>query len=148
MTGESGSDVVQRLGRQDLNDDGRVVNLVVVGSSTYYDFSVIEEALEDWCEQEAHPDLVITGGASGVDYLVERWADNTNTPHAAFTEKWGAPRPGLEDSGRTEAPTSLTHELLDAATHIIAFPSSTSKWTRIVIEMAEEREIPVKTVEV
>ncbi len=148
MVGESGSDVIDRLGGRDLNEDGRIIDLVVVGSSRFYDFSVVEEALEEWCEAESHPDLVITGGASGVDYLAERWAENSNITHAVFTEEWGVPRLGLEDSGRDEAPTSLTHRLLDAATHIIAFPSPTSKWTRIVIDMAEEKGIPVTIVEV
>ncbi len=148
MMGESGSDVLGRLGGRDLNEDGRIINLVIVGSSRFYDFSVVEEALEEWTEKEAHPDLVITGGASGVDYLAERWAENNNVPHAVFNEEWGSPRKGLEDAGRTEAPTSLTHRLLDAATDLIAFPSPTSKWTRIVIEMAEERGIPFTVVAV
>ena len=43
------------------------------------------------------PDLVITGGASGVDYLAERWAENNNVPHVVFNEEWGIPREGLED---------------------------------------------------
>lgn len=146
--GESGSDVLGRLGGKDLNEDGRIINLVIVGSSRFYDFSVVEEAIEEWTQKEAHPDLIITGGASGVDYLVERWAENNNVPHAVFNEEWGAPRKGLEDTGRHEAPSSLTHRLLDAATDIIAFPSPTSKWTRIVIEMAEERGIPFTIVEV
>lgn len=148
MRGESGGDVIGRLGGKDLNEDGRIINLVIVGSSRFYDFSVVEEAIEEWTRKEAHPDLVITGGASGVDYLVERWAENNNVPHAVFNEEWGAPRKGLEDAGRREAPTSLTHRLLDVATHLIAFPSPTSKWTRIIIDMAEEREIPSYVVEV
>ena len=57
-------------------------------------------------------------------------------------------RGGLEDQGRTEAPNSLTNELLAAATHILAFPSSTSKWTDIVIQMAEERGIPCVVIHV
>ena len=148
MEEESGGDVIGRLGGKDLNRDGRVINLVIVGSSRFYDYSVVEGAIEDWTEMEAHPDLVITGGASGVDYLAERWADNNNIPHAVFNEEWSAPRQGIEDEGRVEAPTSLTHRLLDAATHILAFPSSTSKWTNIVLDMAEERGIPFIVVEV
>ncbi|MBT4059394.1 MAG: DUF2493 domain-containing protein [Euryarchaeota archaeon] len=148
MVGESGSEVVGRLGGKDLNQDGVVIDLVIVGSSRFYDFSIVEEAIENWVGEVAHPDLVITGGASGVDYLAERWADNNNIPHAVFSEEWGSPRQGLEDSGRGEAPTSLTHQLLDAATHLLAFPSPTSKWTRIVVDMAEERGIPVTIVEV
>ena len=148
MDREPGIDIVGRLSGKDLNHDGRVINLVIVGSSRYYDFSVIEQAIEDWIEKEAHPDLVITGGASGVDYLAERWADNNNIPFAVFNEEWDSPRDGLEDSGRHEASTSLTDRLLNVATHILAFPSPTSKWTRIVIEKAEQREIPFSVVEV
>ncbi|HHZ73667.1 MAG TPA: DUF2493 domain-containing protein [Candidatus Poseidoniales archaeon] len=148
MMGESGRDVLGRLGGKDLNEDGRIINLVIVGSSRFYDFSIVEEAIEEWTLKEAHPDLVITGGASGVDYLAERWAENNNVPHVVFNEEWGIPREGLEDTGRREAPTSLTHQLLDAATHLIAFPSPTSKWTRVVIEMVEERGIPFTVVEV
>lgn len=148
MMRESGSDVLGRLGGKDLNKDGRIINLVIVGSSRFYDFSVVEEAIEKWTQMEADPDLVITGGASGVDYLAERWAENNNVPHAVFNEEWGVPRNGLEDPGRHEASTTLTHRLIDAATHVIAFPSPTSKWTRIVIEMVEERGIPFTVVEV
>jgi len=142
MTGNDGRELIVRLGGKDLNKDGRIINLVVVGSSRFYDYSVVEEALDKWVDSEANPDLIITGGASGVDYLAERWADNHNVAFAVFSEAWNAPREGLEDQGRKEAPTTLTNELLSVATHILAFPSPTSKWTKIVIEMAEKRDIP------
>jgi len=146
MAKEAGSEVIGRLGGKDLNQDGRIINLVVVGSSRFYDFSIVEEAMDEWAEEEAHPDLIITGGASGVDYLAERWADNNNIAFAVFSEEWNAPRAGLEDGGRDAAPTSLTNQLLDAATHVLAFPSNTSKWTNVVIAMAEAMDIPVKVV--
>ena len=146
MAAEAGSDVIGRLGGKDLNRDGRIINLVVVGSSRFYDYSIVEEAMDEWSADEAHPDLIITGGASGVDYLAERWADNNNIAYAVFSEEWNAPRAGLEDGGRDAAPTSLTEQLLDAATHVLAYPSQTSKWTNVVIAMAEAMEIPVKIV--
>lgn len=148
MENEAGSDVIGRLGGKDLNRDGRVINLVVVGSSRFYDYSLVEEVIDEWASEEAHPDLVITGGASGVDYLAERWADNNNVPYAVLSEEWNAPRTGLEDDGRAAAPTSLTNQLLEAATHVLAFPSSTSKWTNVVIAMAEAMDIPVKVIQI
>jgi hypothetical protein len=48
----------------------------------------------------------------------------------------------LRDRGRPEAGNSLTKKILEAATDILAIPSKTSKWTRIVIEMATEMKIP------
>ena len=143
---EAGSDVIGRLGGKDLNQDGRIINLVVVGSSRFYDYSIVEEAMDEWAADEANPDLIITGGASGVDYLAERWADNNNIAFAVFSEEWNAPRVGLEDEGRDAAPTSLTNQLLEAATHVLAFPSQTSKWTTVVIAMAEAMGLPVKVV--
>lgn len=143
----TGQDTVERLSGKDLTGDGIVINLVVVGSSTFYDFSIVEEHLDKWIEVAGWPDLIIVGGASGVDYLVERWADNNNIEIAVFREAWTANRPGLEDSGRFEARDSLVEDLLSKATHLIAFPESRSKWTKVAIEKAREMGIPTSVME-
>ena len=148
MVGSSGQDVVDALGRKDLNLDGSVINLAVVGSSRFYDFEVFENAIEDWVEENGYPDLIVVGGASGVDYMAERWADNNSVPIAIFSEEWDDPKRGLQDKGRAEAANSLTGKILDSATHVLALPSSTSKWTRIIIDMATEQDIPTTVHEV
>ena len=137
--GVQGSEIVQQLGGRDLNDDGVVINLAIVGSSRFYDFSEIEDRIEDWVEEHGWPDLILLGGASGVDYLAERWADNNNIPIAVFHEKWQNPRGGLVDAGRVEAPNTLTVALIESSTHVLAFPSKTSKWTTITCELAQEK---------
>ena len=86
MTTTSGQDVVDSLGRRDLNQDGSVINLAIVGSSRFYDFEVFEKAINHWVEKNGYPDLIIVGGASGVDYMAERWADNSSIEIAVFTE--------------------------------------------------------------
>jgi hypothetical protein len=136
------------LGRKDLNLDGSVINLAVVGSSRFYDFEVFENAIEDWVEENGYPDLIVVGGASGVDYMAERWADNNSVPIAIFSEEWDDPKRGLQDKGRAEAANSLTGKILDSATHVLALPSSTSKWTRIVIDMATAQDMPTTIHEV
>jgi len=148
MVGPSGQDVVDALGRKDLNLDGSVINLAVVGSSRFYDFEVFENAIEDWVEENGYPDLIVVGGASGVDYMAERWADNNSVPIAIFSEEWDDPKRGLQDKGRAEAANSLTGKILDSATHVLALPSSTSKWTRIVIDMATAQDMPTTIHEV
>ena len=50
MTGYSGQETVDRLGRKDLNLDGSIINLAVVGSSRFYNFEVIERIIQDWGE--------------------------------------------------------------------------------------------------
>ena len=141
MAGTSGQDTVVRLGSQDLNSDGEIINLAIVGSSRFYDFMIFEEVVETWIEENGYPDMIIVGGASGVDYMAERWADNNSVPIAVFTEEWSNPARSLVDSGRAEAPNTLTEKILNGASHILAMPSPTSKWTRIVIDRAELKEI-------
>ena len=148
MVASSGQDVVDELGRKDLNLDGSVINLAVVGSSRFYDFEIFENAIEDWVEENGYPDLIVVGGASGVDYMAERWADNNSVPIAIFSEEWDDPKRGLQDKGRAEAANSLTVKILDSATHVLALPSSTSKWTRIVIDMATAQDMPTTIHEV
>tara|TARA_B100001094_G_C18150259_1_gene783273 strand:+ start:479 stop:928 length:450 start_codon:yes stop_codon:yes gene_type:complete len=148
MKVEPGQTIVEKLGGQDLNQDGSVINLAIVGSSRFYDFEIFEDALEEWISENTYPDLIIVGGASGVDYMAERWADNNLTPIAVFSEEWGDPLRSLIDRNRGEAPNSLTEKILASATHILAMPSPTSKWTRIVISRAESAGVPTKIVEV
>tara|TARA_B100001250_G_C19791586_1_gene786773 strand:+ start:434 stop:883 length:450 start_codon:yes stop_codon:yes gene_type:complete len=148
MEDPPGQEVVENLGGQDLNLDGSVVNLAIVGSSRFYDFEIFESSLEKWISDNSYPDLIIVGGASGVDYMAERWADNNLTPIAIFSEEWGDPRRTLVDRERAEAPNSLTEKILSSASHILAMPSPTSKWTRVVIERAEEIGVPIEIVEV
>ena len=70
-----GQEVIETMGRRDLNQDGAVVNLAIVGSSRFYDFEIFESALERWISDNSYPDLIIVGRASGVDDIAERWSD-------------------------------------------------------------------------
>ena len=144
MREDVGQDVVERLGSRDLNDDGEIINLAIVGSSRYYDYSNFESLIDSWIEMNGYPDLIIVGGASGIDYMAERWAVNNSINIAIFSEEWDDPRRGLEDRGRPEAPNSLTEKILKSSSHILAMPSATSKWTRVIIREAKERRIPIQ----
>ncbi|HJM18614.1 MAG TPA: hypothetical protein QF703_03675 [Candidatus Thalassarchaeaceae archaeon] len=148
MASYSGQDTIDRLGSLDLNSDGEIINLAIVGSSRFYDFEKFEENTELWIKENGYPDLIIVGGASGVDYMAERWADSNIVPIAVFSEEWGDFSKSLRDRGRLEAANTLTEKILNAATHILAMPSPTSKWTRIVIDQAARRGIPTQIIEV
>ena len=148
MADGAGQDVVEKLGSRDLNNDGEIINLAIVGSSRYYDFESFENIIDSWVGVNGYPDLVIVGGASGVDYLAERWADNQNIPLAVYSEAWQSPRPNSElDSGRPEAVATLAKEMLEHATHMLAFPGPDSVWTKRMIDIAEDLQIPVTRVD-
>ncbi|MED6338697.1 MAG: SLOG family protein [Candidatus Thermoplasmatota archaeon] len=145
---KSGAQVVAELGGRDLNRDGKIINLVICGNSKFYDYSWLENQLDNWVELYTYPDMIIIGGASGVDYLAERWADNQNIPLAIYSEAWQSPRPNSElDSGRPEAVATLAKEMLEHATHMLAFPGPDSVWTKRMIDIAESLQIPVTRVD-
>jgi hypothetical protein len=145
---KSGAQVVAELGGRDLNRDGKIINLVICGNSKFYDYSWLENQLDNWVELYTYPDMIIIGGASGVDYLAERWADNQNIPLAVYSEAWQSPRPNSElDSGRPEAVATLAKEMLEHATHMLAFPGPDSVWTKRMIDIADGLQIPVTRVD-
>ena len=144
---KTGAEVVDELAGKDLNKSGLVVNLVICGNSKFYDYSWLEEQLENWVQKNEYPDLVILGGASGVDFIAERWADNINIPIAVFTEAWATPRPNnSSDTGRPEADTSLAEKMLKRATHMLAFPGPDSVWTKRMEGIARAQGIPVASI--
>ncbi|MAR93803.1 MAG: hypothetical protein CMA45_01835 [Euryarchaeota archaeon] len=146
--GKTGAEIVAELGGKDLNRDGRVVNLVICGNSKFYDYSWLENQLDLWVEKHTYPDMIILGGASGVDFLAERWADNNNIPLAVYNEAWSKPRPDFaKDSGRPEAVSSLAKEMLTNATHMLAFPGPDSVWTKKMMEMGVQMNVPIACVE-
>jgi len=143
----TGSSVLQKLAGKDLNNDGRIINLVVCGNSKFYDYSFLETEIEQWVKYHGYPDVIILGGASGVDFLAERWADNNNIPIAVFTEAWAGPRSsdGV-DSGRPAAIADLGKRMLKHATHMLAFPGPDSVWTKRMEDLARDSAVPVVSI--
>jgi hypothetical protein len=145
---KTGAEVVAALAGKDLNKDGRIVNLVICGNSKFYDYSWLEDQLDQWVENNSYPDMIILGGASGVDFLAERWCDNNNIPLAVYNEAWIAPRPNsAADSGRPEATSTLGQEMLANATDMLAFPGPNSVWTKRMMEIGTQMGVPVTCVE-
>ena len=61
---------------------------------------------------------------------------------------WQSPRPKSEiDSGRPEAVATLAAEMLKNATHMLAFPGPDSVWTKRMIDIATEKNVPVVRVD-
>lgn len=144
---KTGAEVLDELAGKDLNKSGLVVNLVICGNSRFYDYSWLEEQLENWVLYNEYPDLIILGGASGVDFIAERWADNNNIPIAVFSEAWALPRPNKStDTGRPQAEASLAKKMLKRATHMLAFPGPDSVWTKRMEGIARAQGIPVASI--
>tara|TARA_B100000674_G_scaffold155_1_gene133 strand:- start:5505 stop:5972 length:468 start_codon:yes stop_codon:yes gene_type:complete len=142
----SGQEAVDKFAGKDLNNDGNIVNLVVCGNSRFYQTDWVEHRLDQWVSWNSKPDLVILGGASGVDSLVEKWATENHIQLAIFNEAWNEPRIGEQDTGRPEASPKLGSKMLDYATHVLAFPGPKSKWTTTMINKAIDKSIPLVSI--
>ena len=55
----TGAATVERLAGRDLNQDGKVINLVICGNSRFYNYEWIEDQLEQWTQEYDYPDLII-----------------------------------------------------------------------------------------
>ena len=60
MAGDAitGAATVERLAGRDLNQDGKVINLVICGNSRFYNYEWIEDQLEQWIKWNDYPDSV------------------------------------------------------------------------------------------
>lgn len=112
--------------------------LAVVGYRAYYDYDEVKKAIERF-NKKHKIDLIVSGGCTGVDTLSERWADVNNVPKLIIlpNRKHGKHGYILRDQ-----------EIVNAATHMIAFPSKRGRGTQITIQMAKKRGIEVDITEI
>ena len=61
-TQQTGAEALDRLAGRDLNNDGRIVNLVICGNSKFYDYEWLENAIDEWVKYNAYPDLMTQSG--------------------------------------------------------------------------------------
>jgi hypothetical protein len=64
-----------------------MVRVVVAGSRDLFDYALVERAIK---ESGFKPTEVLSGGASGVDALGERWAAAHHIPVVQFPANWAA----------------------------------------------------------
>ena len=145
---EGYDEFLESIKNKDLNHDGKIIFLIICGNSRFYNYGWLEEQLEQWVKFNGYPDVVILGGASGVDALAERWADNQAIPLRVFSEMWASPRPDqVEDSGRPGAGEILGMTMMKYATHMLAFPGPESVWTKWMIDFAESHGVSTAVID-
>lgn len=94
----------------------------IVGSRNYTDYkqfkTFLQDALKTW------PDVieVVSGGAQGADAMAERWARENNIPIKIFKPDW-------VKFGKAAGPIR-NQQIIEYASHVIAFPSKTGKGTQ------------------
>jgi len=108
------------------------MKLAIVGSRYMTDANLFKKLLEDFIEVYGMPEIVISGGAPGVDTFAELWAEHNNIPTKIFKPDWNK-------YGKAAGPIRNTY-IIEECTHVLALPSMKGKGTQDSIKKANEKK--------
>jgi len=110
------------------------MNIGIVGSRRITDYSIVENFIEKTLYVDRN-DIIVSGGAIGIDTLAERFAkERTDTEPLIFKPDW--------DTGDS-APFDRNSLIVEHSDIIIAFVDKYSKGTWDTIEKAHRKKITV-----
>ena len=122
----------------------KMFKLGIVGGRNYTDYESfkthIDDALEKWNISINDIEFVVSGGARGADSLAELWAKEKKIKIKIYKPDW-------KNLGNKAGPLRNT-DIVNASTHLIAFPTQESVGTWDSIRKAEKREIPLEIVRI
>lgn len=125
------------------------MKLAIIGSRSFNDYELLKQSLSKYENIE----LIISGGAQGADSLGAKYANENNIPLEVFTPKWNdlSAQPCIIKYNKYGKPYnalagfSRNTDIIQSATHVIAFWDGKSNGTKDSISKAEELN---KTIEV
>lgn len=116
------------------------VKLLVTGSRSITDKQRVWTLLD---QVRPRPDLLIHGGAKGVDTLAGAWAKEHQVPVKVVRPNFKA---WPVNKYRWRAYTVRDYDMVDMATHVVAIWDGKSSGTRITMEYAQRPEKKDKVV--
>ena len=114
--------------------------LAVVGSRTFNDKGKLYDVLTKNYDRIK---LIISGGAKGADSLAVEWAIDYGIPYLVFPALWRDPFTGVQNKGAGFKRNVLIVEQADV---VMAFWDGKSAGTAHTIEMAKQRNKPVRII--
>ena len=111
---------------------GRIVKLLIVGSRSIGAFDLSPYVAED-------VDMIISGGANGIDRLAEEYADTRRLSKLIL-------RPAYARYGKA-APLKRNEEMVDMADRILVIWDGRSKGTAYTVKYAQKTGKPVQLIQ-
>ena len=116
-----------------------LITLAIVGSRTFNDYDKLKEEVDKFIdENDINVQQFVSGGANGADTLAEIYAKRKELPIIVLKPDW-------KKHGKS-AGYLRNKDIINEATHCIAFPSKQGKGTQHSIELAKQKGIPIKIV--
>ena len=109
--------------------------LAIVGCRKYSDYKRFCSIVDKWITAHGKPITIISGGASGVDTMAERYANENGIDFIVFKADW-------QKYGRAAGPVR-NKQIVSEATHILALPSADSVGTRDTIAKSKGKHVTV-----
>ena len=112
------------------------MTLAVVGSRDLTDVAFFEDKMKQITSQWGVPDCVVSGGCRGADAFGEAWAKRKGIKTLIYKPDWNK-------HGKSSG-IIRNANIIDAATHVVAFPSRGGRGTQNSISRAYKAKIPVE----
>jgi hypothetical protein len=96
---------------------------------------LFNETLDKFVVTYGLPAVIVSGGATGADTMGEKWATARGIPTQIFKPQWR--KNGTYDAG---AGIKRNTDIVNACTHMIAFPSDKGKGTQDSIRKAKKQD--------
>lgn len=125
--------VTTAKGRVDL-----MKRLVIAGSRDDVTYQQVEDAIDMWVEVNGVPDLVIVGGARGVDTYAQTEAEIRDWKVLVLRADWAL-------HGK-RAGYLRNKEMAMAGTHLLALRANRSRGTGMMIDLANDFDLEVTVI--
>lgn len=112
------------------------MNLIIAGCRDFTDRDFIYEGIDSFIDEYGTPDVIIEGGAKGVDRMAYYYAKDNGIPVKVFPADWNK-------YGRAAGPIR-NEEMAKYGTHLLAFWDGKSRGTKNMIETARRYGLVVK----
>lgn len=115
------------------------MRLAIVGHRHYKNYRVFRKILADFSKKHGLPNMIVSGGAEGVDALAEKYAREKQIPILIWHAKW-------RKYGRPAGPRRNA-KIVGSCDHVLAFLHPESRGTKNTIKIAEREKKPVTIIE-
>lgn len=111
--------------------------VIIAGCRHFQNYNFVKFYL-DFILKNLDNVIIFSGGATGIDFLGERYAKENNLPIKKFPALWNK-------YGNAAGPIR-NQEMAEEATHLIAFLSINSKGTKDMLKRAKDKDLKIREI--